>query len=121
MKLERTIQDNTLVLSEGDNKVLSIREVQNENTFEIYLDGSVRSDTVHELQDELSALAVMGFYLRVDLEKVSYLAASGVKIFADIQMMADKSGKGSLTLCRVPEAIMKQLDSMSMTWLLDIE
>lgn len=121
MKLERIVKDGKLILMSGDVQVLSIQEVQNDDTFEINLDGSLKSETAHELQDELEALAIMGFNLRVDMSKVQYMSSACADVFLKIQIMMDKRGKGSLVLLNVPVPILSEMNNTGLSELLMIE
>ena len=121
MALQRKVTGDTLCLMNGGEQVLSMREVQKDRCFEIILEGSLKSDVVFDLQDELTSLMIAGFDLRLDLEKVTYLSPACANAFLDIQMEMDRKGKGSLTLCSVSGAVMQQLESTGMSELLMIE
>lgn len=121
MRLNRTVRDGALILSDGQETILTIQEEKKDNAFHILLDGKLQSDVVHDLQDELNSLVIMGFDLRIDLQKVRYISSSCARVFLDIQILVDKNQKGSVTLCNVPAEIMQQLESTGMTELLIIE
>lgn len=121
MKLRRVVQGEELSLFQGEEKVLSIRETQQGNAFTIQLEGSLKSDTVHELQDELGSMSVLGLDLRVDMEKVKYMSSACADVFLKLQLDMDSRGKGSLTLLHVPAEILRELSSTGMAELLMIE
>lgn len=121
MKLKRIVKDGELVLFAGDDQVLSIGETKKETVFEIRLVGSLRSDTVHELQDELESLRIMGFDLRVDMQNVTYLSAACADVFLKLQLAMDAQGKGKLVLFHVPESILTEMKSTGLSELLMIE
>lgn len=121
MNLKRTVSDDALILSDGEEIVMIMHEVKKDNVFEIALEGSLKSDVVHDLQDELESLVLMGFGLRVDLQKVTYVSPSCEKAFVDIQRLIDKSENGSIVLCKLPQPIQQQFERSGMSELLVIE
>ena len=121
MRLERTVNEGEIILSDGAQRVLTIRENQENDDFTIELDGSLKSDTVHELQDELEMLLVMGFDLKVDLRKTTFVSAACADVFLNLQLKVDEREKGSLTLVNVPQKIMEEFRNTGIAELLRIE
>ena len=122
MSLKRIMQGDTLLLYKGNDLVLSLEEVQqDEKTIAIKLNGILNSDALHDFQDELTALTYLGLDLLIDFESVTYLSSGCVQVLVDIQQKMDRQGKGHLILRKMPDALMKELDSTGASELLDVE
>lgn len=121
MKLQRKTNDNTISLYDGPNLIFQMTEAEKDGAVELVLSGSLRSDAVHDLQDELAALAGMGMDLVLDFSKVTYLSSACQQALLVIQQQMDRTGKGSLTICKLPGAILKELESTGISELLMIE
>ena len=123
MRPTRVQEGDTLILKSGEEFILSVQEIlrEKDHAFDIVLTGNLRSDAVHDLYDELESLVIMGFGLRIDMEKVEYISSACSKAFLNLQLKVDREGKGSLVLRNVPSAIYAQMESIGLTELLEIE
>lgn len=119
--MKRIVNDEQLVLLDGQKEILRINEIQEQNVVKIKLDGSLRSETAYDFQDELTALAILGMDLQLDFEKVTYLSAACVQVMLKLQQKMDDIGRGTLTLVKLPETIYAELQSTGTSELLMIE
>ena len=121
MSLTRVMEGSSLILKKDNEIILSLTEQQEENTVTVLVDGSLKSETVHDFQDELMALILYGMDLVLDFSKVTYLSSAAAKVLLNVQMKADDLEKGSLKICHVPSAILDEMDSTGLSDLLWIE
>lgn len=121
MSLTREMEGESLVLKKEDQIILTLTEQQTDNTVTVILDGSLKSETVHDFQDELMALILYGIDIVLDFEKVTYLSSACAQVLLNVQMKADDLGKGSIRMCKMPSVIMDDLDSTGLSDLLWIE
>ena len=121
MGLHREVTQQTLRLYDGGEEILSLLERQEEDGgITMALTGSMRSDTAHDLQDELAAFVALGLPLTLDLSGVNYLSAACMQALLAVQQKIDECG-GRLLLRRLPPEIMQELKKTGMTELLMIE
>ncbi len=122
MSLSRVMQGDTLLLFKGNDLILSLDETQqDENTILIKAKGIMNADTLHDFQDELTALTYLGLDLLIDFEDVNYLSSGCVQVLVDIQQKMDRQKKGNLALRKMPDALMRELESIGASELLDVE
>lgn len=121
MSITRTVRDDALILSDGTELVLTMKEVQDDAGVLVSLNGSLRSDTVHDFQDELVALATLGLDMRLDFSKITYLSYACMQALLVVQQKMDSMGRGSLTLIKIPPAILAEMESTGISELLVIE
>ena len=119
--LNRKIEGESIVLCDGGNKILTIGEAMTEEGIRITLEGALRSDVAHELQDELIAMTTVGANVTVDMSGVTYISSTVQSVFLMVQQKMDSMGKGTLTLCKLPEAIFQEFDRNGASELLLIE
>lgn len=121
MSITRTVQGDTLILSDETAPVLTLKETQDDAGVLVGMEGSLRSDTVHDFQDELVALATLGLDMRLDFSKVTYLSYACMQTLLVVQQKMDSMGRGSLTLVKVPSAILAEMESTGISELLFID
>ena len=123
MRLTRKMEGDTLILMEGDTQRLSMQETREEDTdaVNIIISGELKNEVVHDFGDELQALAGFGLDIRLSLEGVSYISPTAMHVMLDVQKHLDKLGRGSLTLQKVPSAVLEAMKSTGITELLMIE
>lgn len=121
MSLKRTLNGNTLVLYDGKNPVLVMKEEQKGEEVIVTLEGSLNSRTVYDFQDEMMALAIFGVHLKLDFANVTNISSACSHSLLKIQQKIDEIGKGSLVLLHVPSNIYEEMETIGMTELLMIE
>lgn len=119
--LNRKYEEDSIIFSDGATHVLTMGEKAEENSVLITLDGQLRSDVAHDVQDELIALTTVGADVVVDFAKVTYISSTTQHIFLRAQQKMDSMGKGSLTLRNMPEAIYREFEKSGTSELLMIE
>lgn len=119
--MERTVQNNNILLTEQDQVVLSISEMEKGDSVEITLEGNLRNDTAHCLEDELKVWVLFGKSLIVNMEKVKYLSHNCSQVFLSIQRTVDNNQKGLLRLTKVPTDIMQEMREIGLAELLNVE
>ena len=118
MSLNRKMLDDTLILSDDSGQILSVRETEQDDRIRIILEGSLKSETAHDFEDELTAFAVLGMDLLVDFEKVTYLSSACTRVLLQIQQKIDGTGKGSLILKNLPDPIRDEMEKTGVLELL---
>lgn len=121
MKLNRTIEDDTITFFSENQKIFWIKEELNDTVVTIFVGGNLLSETTHEFQDEILALISMGLDIIIDFAEVKYIAASYMKALLKMQISIDQKEKGSIKLTNIPAQIRGDLDKTGITELLWIE
>ena len=121
MGIISVVKEDSVCLMDRDDTVLRITETIQGREARIALEGDLRSDTALALGDELKTLALLDHALSVDLQKVTGLSTSCCRAFLSVQQMIDNNEKGSLTLVRIPAAILQKMGTTGLTALLQIE
>ncbi|MBO6159507.1 MAG: STAS domain-containing protein [Firmicutes bacterium] len=122
MAIRRVMEGETLHLYDDEEKILSMQESQfNEHTIKIVLEGALTSLVVHDFLDELTALTYLGLDLVIDFEKVTYLSSGCTQVLIDIQQKMDAQSKGQLLLRKMPDSLMREMESTGASELLDVE
>ena len=121
--LTRKMVDDTLCLMDGEEQVFSMQETQENGgqAVSVVVAGSLRTDSEHDFGDELMALAGFGLDIQLSLEGVTHISSGAMRALLDVQKRLDALGQGSLTIKKVPEAVLKDLESTGITELLMIE
>ena len=120
MGLHREMKQQTLVLYDGGQEILSILEQQEDGGVTMTLTGSMRSDTAHDLMDELTAFVTLGLLLTLDLSGGDDLSAACMQALRAVQQKIDERG-GRLLLRSLPQKVMQELKKSGMSELLMIE
>ena len=120
MSLHRIVEGDTLILKDGEQEVLSMGEAADGNAVTLTLRGMLRSDTLHDFQDELIALTTLGMDLIVDFEGVTYLSTACQQALLTVQQKMDNLKKGSLTLIKLPPNIYEEFEKTGASELLMI-
>ena len=122
MSLQRICEGDTWSLCEDGKPVLTVQETLKDGTVQMRLAGALRSDTEHYMKDELGALLAVGMNIVVDCQDLEYISYSCLLAFLSVQReMIDQWNKGTLTLCKVPEAIYTEMKKTFLHELLVIE
>lgn len=119
--LDRKIEDNSIVFSNGSDVVLVIEEEETENGLTMTLRGELRSGVAHELLDELTALATVGVNVVVDFAEVTYITSTILDVFLSVQQLMDSMRKGELVLRRMTDEIYREFEKTGTSELLIIE
>lgn len=120
MSLHRTVEGDTLILKDGEKEILAMGEAADGNAVTLTLRGMLRSDTLHDFQDELIALTTLGMDLIVDFAGVTYLSTACQQALLTVQQKMDSLGKGSLTLVKLPPNIYEEFEKTGASELLMI-
>ena len=121
MKLTRKVEGDCIQLADDTNVIFTMKEIKEDNYVTVILEGSLRSDVVYDFQDEMVTLALFGLDLKLNFSAVTYLSSACAKALLEIQQKMDSIGKGSLVLLKIPEVILKELESTGLSELLMIE
>ncbi len=108
--LNRKLEGSAIVFYDGSTQILSIREEEIENGVLITLQGELRSDTGHELLDELTALATAGVNITLDFEGVTYITSTILDVLLKAQHTIDKISKGNLLLRKLKPDIYSEFE-----------
>lgn len=119
--LNRKIDGESIVYDDGTTVVLTIGEKSADQGIILSLNGQLRSELAHDIQDELVALATVGANIVVDFEKVTYISPTTQHIFLRVQQKMDTMGKGTLLLRKLPKEIFLEFEKTGASELLMIE
>ncbi len=119
--LTRKIEGDAIVFYDGDTTVLTVCEKEADGVVTVEMKGEVRGDTVHEVQDELIALATVGVHIVVELSAVTYIAPTAQHIFLRTQQKIDAIRNGSLVLTGLSDAIYREFEKTGISELLMIK
>lgn len=121
MGIERKVQNGVLSLIENGKPILLITEKQENGTVNIAIEGSLKSDTVHDFSDELIAFATIGADIRLDLSKTDYASSTCIQAMITAQQRIDSIKKGRLLLCGVPKQILDVMDRAGASQMLEFD
>lgn len=119
--MKRKIEGSKYLFYDGDALILTMALSLKDNTVEILLQGQLRSDAAHSLQDDLIAMVLMGKDIVLDFKDVTYMAPSIQYVLQLTQQKIDTQKKGSLLLRRLPENICQELEETGALEQLKIE
>ena len=119
--LTRKIEGDSIVFYDGSAAVLTIREKELEEIVTVEMIGELRSDAVHEVLDELVALATVGINIAADLSGITYIAPTAQHIFLRTQQKIDSIGSGSLVLIGLSDTIYQEFEKTGLSELLMIK
>lgn len=121
MKINYFIEDRTIHLSDKTREILTIREDPKESSVTVTLAGSLRSDVVCYMQDELDAFLSLGLAVIVDMDGLDYVSVTAQQAFLQSQQRIDRSGKGSMTLRLSNDALYAEFEQNGSSELLIFE
>ncbi len=121
MNITYLMEDRTIRLCDAGGEVLAIREDPEGNTVAITLTGTLRSDVIGYLQDELEAILSLGLSAAVDLGGVTYVSSAAQQVFLQLQQKIDRTGRGRLHLRRPTDAVYAEMKQTGVSELLNIE
>lgn len=119
--LTRVIKEDSMFFYDGDTLVLSMKEEEKNKDVCITLQGELRSDTTHHLQDELEAYVSVGSRIVLDFGGVTFVSASVLDALLDVQQLVDFFQKGAFILRNVTDEVYQAMDRRGLTDLLTIE
>lgn len=119
--LTRKLEDCAIVFYNGAEQILKITEEETEYGILMAISGELRSETAHELLDELTALATVGVQVVVDMAEVTFITSTILDVFLTVQQTMDTMGKGALVLRKMPPQIYHQFEQTGTAELLMIE
>lgn len=119
--LNRKVEGNSIIFTDGEAHVLTIAEQETETGILMTLSGQLRSDTAHDIQDELVALTTVGADVVVDFKEVTYISPTVQNCLLIVQQKMDSMGKGTLLLRGMPAEIYREFEKSGEAELLMIE
>ena len=124
MTLQYTVSNGDICISDKNDVVLTIQEVvpeEGKKQVVVSLSGSLRSDAVVWVEEELNAFVTLKYDILVDMRNISYISVSAQRCFLDLQRYADRIGGGIMVL-KVPDgSLYAGLEETGLTELLRIE
>lgn len=110
-----------MLFYDGGQLVLTVEETETDSGILMTLNGELRSETAHHIQDELDAFTTVGVKVVLDFRQVTFAGASFFRGLLQSQKAVDFFRQGAIVLKNVPDAIYREMDETGMTELLQIE
>lgn len=110
-----------MLFYDGDKLLLTAEEKDTEDGVLIILKGSMRSDVVYQIQDEVDCYSSANMKVTMDWKDVTYASSSALRGLLDSQKNIDSLRKGDLTLRNIPAPILRDMKEIGLTALLYIE
>lgn len=120
MDKEKTLASTWRLVDKG-KEVLLVEETASNKDVHVSITGNLRSDAITFFKDELLALATVDGDVILDLEKLTNISNLCQKALIETQQLMDSLGRGTLTLVKVPSAILDDFKASGMTGVLMIE
>lgn len=118
--LSRTIEGNIIRYTCGAETVLLMEEKITDVSVLVSVCGELRSELAWDLQDELTAFAVCGMEIRLDLGKVNYISNGVQTALVRVQQCIESGEKGSMVLTGLSPQVREALESTGMIDCLEI-
>lgn len=96
--LKRKVEGDAIIIYDGTTKILTLDAKETDDGVLIKLQGELRSETEHEVQDTLIALITVGSKVVVDFAEVTYLSLAVVNALLLAQQKTESMRKGHLLL-----------------------
>lgn len=119
--IRRIIDEDTMFFYDGDALILTVHELDYNDGIRMVLNGQLRSDTAHFIQNELDAFTTVGMKVWLDFKEVTFAAPSFLSALLNAQQLVDFFRKGEIILNNIPDPIYQEMDETGMTELLMIE
>lgn len=121
MAINRIMRDGTLILENTENgECVEIHEKVNTGYVCIAPKGKLTGAIAHDLEDELTSLALVCRNLVLDMSGVSAVSNSVIRMMLDVQHMVDGM-KGEFTLRAVRRNILSQFEEMGLDAVFEFE
>lgn len=121
MTIDRNILDGTLILKDTETgETVSIRESVEDGYGCIKPEGRLTGAVAHDLEDELTSIAIGCKNVVMDMRDVSHVDNSIIQMMLEVQHMVD-SMDGEFILQGIKEPIMTQFVDMNLDAVFEIE
>ena len=119
--LTRKMDGDSMLFYEGNTLVLAVVETDLDGGILMALQGELRSEVAHHIQDELDAFTTVGVKVTVDFKNVTFVSASALNALLISQQLIDSLRQGQIVLRNIPDATYRRMDEIGLTELLMIE
>jgi anti-anti-sigma factor len=120
MSMQRTMDGDTLVLTDTQTgETVRIQESVSDGRAVIRPSGRLGMEVSHDLEDELTAMALMCREVVIEMPEVSYIANAVMSAILRIQHMAE-GRKGRMLLKDMNEDIYGRFEEMGLDGVLEI-
>lgn len=121
MAINREMLDGTLILEDMESgEKVEIRETEKDGRMIIAPIGRLSSVIAHDLEDELTSIALVCRHMTVDMSGVTYATSSVIRMLLDVQHIID-SLEGELVLTGLNSELMSRFEEMGLDAVFDIE
>lgn len=121
MAVNREMLDGTLILEDMESgEKVEIRETEKDGRMIIAPIGRLSSVIAHDLEDELTSIALVCRHMTVDMSGVTYATSSVIRMLLDVQHIID-SLEGELVLTGLNSELMSRFEEMGLDAVFDIE
>lgn len=110
-----------MLFYEGNTLVLAVVETDLDGGILMALQGELRSELAHHIQDALDAFTTVGVKVTVDFKNVTFVSASALNALLISQQLIDSLRQGQIVLRNIPDATYRKMDEIGLTELLMIE
>ena len=120
MRINRTMKDDLLVLTNPETgEQVEIRETIEGGEAVITPSGRLTTEMTHDLEDELTAMALSCRRIEIRMQEVAYISNSVIRMILQVQHMVD-ARSGEMFLQELPPQIYAVFEDMGLDGILDI-
>lgn len=121
MGISRKVEGDLLILEQSESgERVTIRETVSDGTAQIAPRGRLTMEMTHDLEDELTSMALMCRDVVIDMSEVQYISNSVIRMILEMQHMVD-SRRGSLKIIGVEDAMWAVFEEMGLEEVFDIQ
>ena len=114
MGINREMRDETLILENSENGArITIRETVKDGSVCFAPQGQLTASIVHDLEDELTSIALVCTSISVDMRDVELIDNSVIRMLLDVQHIVD-GRDGELVLQNVGPDVFRQFEEMGL-------
>ena len=117
----RRMNGDTLEILNGDNIVISISEKLVDGEMHIEVAGEITNDVAHEFEDEIMAAFSVCSVVKLDLEKVCYIASIAMRALLSVQQIVDENDGAALVITKISHEVREEFESSGFIDILNIE
>ena len=121
MAINREMQDDVLILEDTDTgERVEIHETLGDGYVCIAPKGELKEAIAHDLEDELTSIALVCHNLVIDMREVSFIENSVIRMMLGVQHMVDDM-EGEFILKGVNSGVLDRFEEMGLDAVFEIQ